>query len=192
MFGRCIRAFLPFLLLATTAPAQNQKLSLVKSFNLSPDIAGKLSISTKNEIWCGAHGDLLLPIEHGRFMDQRLVKVSSTGKVLARINVDSVPGFAKSNVVEFGLAPSGNVYVLAARVTFERVDRRKKGEVTGWSQTLEKDTWVLVFNGDGNFHSIARLSMPLYVTAMAPLGPSNLLVVLLEFPWSALTIEFLP
>src|SRR5258708_3325148 len=107
MFGRCIRLFLP-VLMATTAAAQNQKLSFVKKFNLSPEVARKLSISTKNEIWCGADGDLVLPIEHRHFKDQRLVKVSSTGKVLARINVDSVPGFAKSSVVDFGLAPSGD------------------------------------------------------------------------------------
>ncbi|HUO59797.1 MAG TPA: hypothetical protein VMU24_03950 [Candidatus Acidoferrales bacterium] len=86
-----------------------------------------------------------------------IVRIDQNGAPISQIDISTVPGFEKSEILDFAPAPNGITYVLSSPVIWERVDRKEDGTVGQRSYQLG-GAWLLKFDGDGQFISKAPLS----------------------------------
>jgi hypothetical protein len=156
----------------------SQTLRMVRIVPLPPEVTGKTSISSSEELYCDDAGNILLPLEAD--MEERahpLVRISQNGSILTRIDIRSAPEFKDAASDRFALRGDGYTYVMSLKVEKESITRDKTGRATGAYRVFEDQAYVLVFNKTGQHDHTIRLPLDLDIKSFGVFLDGRILAV---------------
>ena len=158
------------------AAAQSQRLTQVNSLPLPKGL--EIKISTNDEPRCDSAGNMLFQAG-SQDLISKLVRISPTGKLLARIDLTSVSGFENGAIDDFSDGPDNATYVLASKIKGSSVAHDESGKPSGTVFWFKSGLWLVLFDEDGVLLSSATLKLPTggRAYAFATFSDGNIFVV---------------
>jgi hypothetical protein len=161
--------------------------------NTSPKIIRSIPVSQEIEfrsgygdlrVACSPDGAFVMPLVVG--LDKAgipLVRVTANGAIAGRMDVEVGVGLGAATVLDFTIAPTGEVYVLAKKVVAEEIERDVAGNARSGHRDLEDALWIVRFNSRGDFLSKTevQLAVKAWYANLAVLPSGKFLVTTTEF-----------
>jgi hypothetical protein len=147
------------LALVSTLCAQSAPPSISRSLPLAKEIGSRPFFVLRSG--CAEDGSFLLSTNSSFWeTGQRLVRIGKDGNVLARYDAESSAGLGQIRVSDYALGASGEVHVLAHKISELETTKREDGSVQSFRESYAPSLWLLSFDANGEFLRKREFSDP--------------------------------